>query len=388
MRVILAATGKFHFFDLARQLLRLDALDLLYTAYPLWKISPSMLPPQRLQTFPWLHSFYMGLQRYSMLSPRMVQQLDCIDRAIFDKHVATKLRPCDVFTAISGCGLESSRVARSMGASYVCDRGSTHINFQNRTLKEEHAAWGMPFTPTHSLIVERELAEYAEADLITVPSNYAKSTFISEGVDESKIAVIPYGVDLESFCPVGLPDDNQFVVVYVGGVNIRKGVQYLLPSFAKLRHPRKKLILIGHVDHGFLARLAKLHDFPDTVVIKGHVEQAELKSYLSRANVLVLPSVEDGFGLVLAQALACGCPVIASDQTGGSELIEPGVNGYIVPARDVLALSDALQKFADNDDQRAMRVAALKTADNMGGWNSYGDSVLSTYQSLCESAAC
>lgn len=387
MRVTLAATGKFHFLDLANQMARTGALDRFYTAYPHWKLPSLQLPRSAIHSYPWVHTPYMAMQRMGAVPPKVMEAFDWVDREVFDAHVARDLRPCDVYTAISGCGLLSGARAKALGGRYVCDRGSTHIRYQNRILKEEHDHWGLPFTPTHPRIVDRELSEYEQADLITVPSRYAKQTFVSEGVRPEKITVIPYGVDLTSFAPVAQPEIGSFNVAYVGGVNLRKGIQYLVQAFAKVTHPRKALWLIGQVDRRFVTRLRKLGLIPTEAVFLGHVDQTQLQHHLGRASVLVLPSVEDGFGLVMAQALACGCPVIASAHTGAAEIINEDENGYIVPARNAEALTKALQRIADTpDDTHQMRSAACESVQKVGGWRQYGDQVLRTYQSLCGAA--
>ncbi len=95
---------------------------------------------------------------------------------------------------------------------------------------------------------------------------------------------------------------------------------------------------------------------------------------MSRSHVLVLPSIEEGLALVQAQALACGCPVICSTNTGGEDLFSDGVEGFIVPVRDPTALADRMQRLADDPAlQETMREAALNRVQSIGGWTDYGD---------------
>lgn len=382
MNVVIAATSRFHYFDLARQLERLGVLKRMYTGYPTWKLHPAPAPVANIYSFPWVHTCYMALQNFCPRPTKISETLDWMDRASFDSYIANTLPKCDVFTAISGCGLRSGKKAKKNGGRYVCDRGSTHILYQDAILKEESTHWGLPFTPTDRRIIDRELQEYDEADLITVPSSYAKKTFIDAGINEKKLAVIPYGVDLHSFKPVSTPEKESFTVAYVGGMNFRKGIQYLFQAFSKINHPRKFLWMIGQVEQEFIHALQQKGIVPREVVFKGHIDHAHLRTHLSQADVLALPSVEDGFGLVMAQALACGCPVIASTHTGAAEIIAHGINGYIVPARDPVALAEAMQRIADSPVKQIMRDEALVSTRNMGGWQKYGDHVLSTYQLL------
>lgn len=95
---------------------------------------------------------------------------------------------------------------------------------------------------------------------------------------------------------------------------------------------------------------------------------------MSRSHVLVLPSIEEGLALVQAEAMACGCPVIGSTNTGGADLYTDGVEGFIVPIRDARAITDRMQLLTDEPElQRTMRAAALRRVQSMGGWTTYGE---------------
>jgi len=104
---------------------------------------------------------------------------------------------------------------------------------------------------------------------------------------------------------------------------------------------------------------------------------------MSASDVMVLPSVEEGLALVQAQAMACGCPVIASENTGASDLFTDGREGFIVPIRHPTAISQRLQLLADSPDLRLrMREAALERAKAIGGWMQYGESLHLVFSEL------
>ena len=97
----------------------------------------------------------------------------------------------------------------------------------------------------------------------------------------------------------------------------------------------------------------------------------------------MLPSVEEGFGLVIPQALACGCPVIATDHTGAPDLFEDGDAGFILPIRRADLLADRLQQLADDPSLRArMADRARDVVTGIGGWRNYGEQAMSLYESL------
>ena len=112
----------------------------------------------------------------------------------------------------------------------------------------------------------------------------------------------------------------------------------------------------------------------ENVEFLGPIAQAELVEEMSRSHVMVLPSIEEGLALVQAEAMACGCPVIASTNTGGDDLYTDGVEGFIVPIRDTKELTKRMQLLADDPElRRSMSEAALRRVEALGGWTRYGD---------------
>jgi len=106
-----------------------------------------------------------------------------------------------------------------------------------------------------------------------------------------------------------------------------------------------------------------------------------LAYYYSQASIFVLPSIEDGFGLVLAEAMACGLPIVATTNTGAPDLITDGVEGFIVPIRNPLALREkVLRLYEDPVLREEMSAAALRRAHGLGGWKSYADRALLVYR--------
>jgi glycosyltransferase involved in cell wall biosynthesis len=110
------------------------------------------------------------------------------------------------------------------------------------------------------------------------------------------------------------------------------------------------------------------------IQVRGHVPQEKLKEILSASHALVLPSVEDGLGLVQVQALACGCPVIATQNTGAQDIFTDGKEGFIVPIRDAAAIAERLQRLADDPElSTTMSQAAVQRVKSISGWDQYGD---------------
>ena len=112
----------------------------------------------------------------------------------------------------------------------------------------------------------------------------------------------------------------------------------------------------------------------DDITMTGHMPQEKLKEIMSRSHVMVLPSVEEGLAMVQAQAMACGCPVIATKNTGAHNLFVDQKEGFIVPIRQPNIIAEKLQYLADHPDiRKSMSLLALARVREMGGWRTYGD---------------
>lgn len=383
MKIVVSTIGKFHTFDLARELHSHDALKAVFTGYPRFKLQNEQLPSELIVTFPWVHTPYMAFRRRRMLGIRINRLWEYLDRISLDHYVSTHMPDCDVFVGLSSSALRSGKVAHARGAKYVCDRGSTHIRVQDQLQREEHDNWGIPYDAIDPRVIELEENEYAEADCITVPSKFAMRSFVAAGVAPQKLRRLPYGVNLSRFEPCGLPDPQRFDILFAGAMSLRKGVPYLLQAYKGLQHPRMSLSFAGVPDQQLITSMKQRLLWPDDARILGHVPQHRLKELMSRSHVMVLPSIEEGLALVLAQAMSCGCPVISTEHTGAEDLYEDGKEGFIVPIRRADEIADRLQRLAEQPMLRAsMSEAAVNRVRLIGGWRDYGRQAVATYAAL------
>lgn len=373
-RVAQVTSGRFHQFDLARQLERRGLLDAVVTGYPWWKLRGEGLPRAKVRTFPWLHAPYMKLG--GRLSRGCAERwLHASHRAI-DGWAARVLRPWpDVVVAMSGHGLRVGTATRAAGGAWVCVRGSTHVRAQAETLRAEHARLGLAWRAPLEAGLRREEAEYVACDRIAVPSGVVRRSFLERGVAAERLALVPYGVDVRRFYPEGQrPEDGTFRIVSVGTLGVRKGTARLVEAFARLKHPRKELVLVGAVapEWAELARRLPM----EGVRLTGPVPQAEVRAWLGRSHVFALCSVEEGLANVLGQALACGCPVVASAATGAEDLFCDGVEGFILPEAEPEVVAERLAWLAADEPRRAaMGRAARARVEALGGWDAYGDTM-------------
>lgn len=372
MRICQTVFGVFHSFDLARELHRRNHLERIFSTWPWQRLQREGLPKAFVSTFPWIHTPEFLLARAGLLPRWLEDQTGYANALAFDEYTLRTVPECDALVAISGSALKTGRLVQQRGGKFICDRGSSHQRFQQQIVEQEYRRWGVTTPVSDPRDTAREEEIYALADAITVPSTFALESFLSMGVPASKLHCIPYGVRLDRFSPIAEPPADAFEVVFVGAVGLRKGFPYLLEAFDKLRHPRKRLRVVGSISREMQPILAGLPT--EDVEFLGLLPQSELPQILSSSHVFVLPSIEEGLALVQAQALACGCPVLASSNTGSQDLYRDQKEGFIVSARDAAALHERMQQLADDPElQRTMRDAALKHVAELGGWQSYGD---------------
>jgi starch synthase len=373
MKVTQAVFGVFHHFELAHQLRRRGHLQKIYSTWPWARLKREGLPHSLVGCFPLLHTTDYLLARTRFYPAAVSSKLNAWNARAFDRWTASVISPCDAFIAISGAGLLTGRKVQASGGKFICDRGSTHQRFQEETVAEEYRRWNVPLPLEKPHIVLREEKIYATADAITVPSTMAKRSFVQMGLAPEKVHVIPYGVRLDQFTRTDEPPQDSFEVLFAGQVSLRKGIPYLLQAFSRLKHSRKRLTIVGGVQDDVRSLLPALPT--EHVVFTGSVPQSELARRMSASHLLVLPSIEEGLALVQGQAMACGCPVLATIATGAEDLFADGEEGFIVADRDVDALAERMQQIADDPAlQRRLSEAALLRVKHLGGWDQYGES--------------
>ena len=384
MRIVQTVFGTFHHFELARELERRGHLQKVYSTFPWARLKREGLAHDKVETFPWFHTPEILLLKAGLNVPWMRDPLSYANALAFDAWTSRRLRKSptpDAFIALSGSSLKTGRELQTRGTRFICDRGSSHARYQDMLVTGEYHRWGVSRPVMDLRDILREEKIYELADAITVPSHFAARSFVEMGLPPDKIHVIPYGVRLENFTRTAEPPPDRFEVLFVGFVGLRKGIPYLLEAFARLRHPAKRLRVVGPMHPDIKSVLPRLPR--EQVEFLGAVPSHELPQLMSTSHLMVLPSIEEGLALVQGQALACGCPVLSSVNTGAEDLFTDGIEGFIVPIRDVDALTEKMQQLADEPAlQKRMSEAALQRVQTFGGWTTYGDQWMELLEAL------
>jgi D-inositol-3-phosphate glycosyltransferase len=244
------------------------------------------------------------------------------------------------------------------------------------------------------LKVERELV--ASAGLIIASSPHEKQAMVRlYDADESRIRVVPPGVDLSLFKPLDAGEsrkqlglNGEKVVLYVGRIEPIKGLELLLKSAAIMEMEDKiKVLVIGgdltkEAEVKRLEGLAVELGIGDITEFVGTVDHRSLPVYYSAADVCVVPSYYESFGLVALEALACGTPVVASRVGGLPEVVQHGRTGYLVSWRCPEPFADSVEVIlSSNGLRRSMSVAARNRAEHMG-WEVVAEETGRSYDAL------
>jgi glycosyltransferase involved in cell wall biosynthesis len=360
LKIAVASTGRFHVLDLARELHALGHHVRFYSYVSRRRARQFGLPDQcHVPLLPLVFPAVAWERTRLRLMPQTQERLLC---AMVNRAVMLRLRPCDVFVCMSGYYLEAAHFARErFGAGIWLERGSCHILSQDETLR------AIPGAERPSpLTISRELAGYALADRVAVPSRHVAESFRRDASAHAKLFYNPYGVDLAMFPHRDKPPGDPIALLFVGSWCFRKGCDVL--AEAVMQVPGVRLTHVGPI--GDL-------DFPSGDDRFAHVDpvpQPQLARLYAAADVFVLASREDGFGVVLPQALASGLPVICTDRTGGPDLAHtPDLTAKVtvVPAGDAAALAGAIAAWRDRlrADERMPPICAGDR--EMLGWAAY-----------------
>ena len=246
---------------------------------------------------------------------------------------------CDVFIGLSGVSMNSLKVAKvKYNAITICDRGAAHVLKQNDLIKNSKSNK----LPTN--YITRELNSYEEADYIIIPSFFSLNTFLEQGLSKKKIFVNNYGVNLDRFYSKDSISikSNKINALFVGSWSYQKGVDII-----------NKVIEVDpdfHVTHIGINNGQSIIDSRNFKSI-GHVPNHELVNHYNNYDVLLLPSRQDGFGMVILEALSCGLSVIASTNTGAPDIKSVIANKnsvLIMESIDEIGLVNALKEFRLN----------------------------------------
>jgi len=263
---------------------------------------------------------------------------------------------------------------RRIGRPFYLDRSIAHpaaLARIMRNLELKYPDWAGPRTTRPAGLILAEQIEHDLAHRIVVGGSFARDTLVAEGIDPAKIRVNPYGVDWDRFAVPGDPASagRPPRFLFAGSVTARKGVPALLDAWRALAPRDAELWLAGNVGARERALLPSL---PGLRVL-GQVPHAAMAGVYAQCDALVLPSLFEGFGLVILEALAAGLPVISTPHTGAADLAAGEPICSLVEAGSVEGLVRAMRRYLEAPPARSAVSAAAAALRGTFSWQAYGD---------------
>lgn len=244
--------------------------------------------------------------------------------------------------------LELTRYARDNGHQAVhmqIDPGKSYYDTRRAEWERYPDFEAQPETPTASFLA-RINQEWSEARYVIVNSAYSLQCLVDQGVDEKKIHVVPLSYSAPDVQPGfdRFEAPSRLEVLWVGNINLVKGFHYFAEAARELSGAEFHFSAAGipHLNRAYISRCEQHIDF------KGHLPFAELNQLYERCHVLVFPTLSDGFGLVQLEAMSHGLPVVCTPHCG--QVVQDGVNGFVVPIRSSASIVEKLQFLKNNPE--------------------------------------
>lgn len=226
---------------------------------------------------------------------------------VYDSIVSRMLRKTniDIFHHYGAPHPISLKTAKEIGARTFLQVVNAHVLFDMKIIEEEARFYGVsalrePVFFSYILNKDKRLKAYGSSDYIICRSDFARDTFIQNGITPTKLKVIVPGVDVQRFKP-GKKVDNTFRILFVGRITLAKGIKYLLEAYSQLRLKGAELVLVGPVENDLAEWIKKVGN-KTNVRLTGFVPNPI--PFYQNSSIFVLPSVTEGCARVILEAMA------------------------------------------------------------------------------------
>lgn len=214
-------------------------------------------------------------------------------------------------------------------------------------------------SPSESPALQRRVsAEWDAASLVLVNSEWSRSALCDEGLSDEKIIVVPGAYELPdavSLSPSRPNPTSPLRVLWLGSVVLRKGIQYLVQAAHELATADVEFTIAGALG----ITTEAVEKAPDNMTFVGEIPRDRTSALYRAADVFVLPTLSDGFGITQVEAMAHGCPVVTTPNCG--RVVTDGHDGFVVPPRNADALAEALLACVNDRDRVARMGRAART---------------------------
>lgn len=221
-----------------------------------------------------------------------------------------------------------------------------------------------------SFIKKRVIKEIELADFFLVPSNFVKEKLLSLGVKEEQIYLNPFGVDIKKFKPINKKskkENEKIRFLFVGRLEPAKGIYYLLESFKQINNNNVELVIAGNK----MGDDSLYSEYEDYFTYVGSKLSSEMPNLYNSCDIFICASLWEGLSLSSMEAMACGLPVIVTENSGVNDLVSNGKEGFIIPTQNIEALKEKILWFIENRNKiNIMGANARKNAERYS-WEVY-----------------
>ncbi len=269
--------------------------------------------------------------------------------------------------------------ARKMGAKVLLSQSAAHPDFVKRVMEEEYDIWNVPVKyRTYVGPMEEMKWDISQARYILTNSDYIAQSVRQNTQNCKKIFVVHTGVDVSMFNPVEKPSSDKFRVLYIGNLSTYKGVGYLIKVFKKLNLPAAELMLVGKKPEDCPGIVDEFKEFFTYIPA---VPYNDVPAIFANADVFVFPSIVEGPSRVVGEAMASGLPcIVTSSIPNCGHIVEDGVEGFVVPAKNIEALAEKILYLYQNRDLcHQMGLKAREKVVNSLTWDHYKENVVNVY---------
>ena len=374
LKILIVTQGRFHTFDLAQALQNRGHHVHVISNYPRGEAKKFGLNDRTYNSLVLHRVMAIGINPLKRI-PWLSSCIDAIVHKSFSCLALNKTRQneWDILYAMSGVALPLLRPTR--GRLNLVVRGSTHILTQYSILADEEIRTGQPIEKPSRWMIHRELSEYDNADGIVVLSTAAKQSFIDQGIPEHRIMLVRSGVDVKQFTLENnvlqarldriKTQSSKLKVLTTGTFSYRKGA-YDYSKVVRSLGGMLEFVFVGYVTPETKELKSELEH---CVSFRPKVPHHELPSVYADADIFYFPTIEDGYPAVLAQALASGLPCLAGKQSSAPDLIQDGLNGWLIERGDVSKTVDILTRLNTVRSSLVSAVACAMESNSARDWD-------------------
>ena len=327
-KVTLAVAGKFHAFHLATEYAKMQKLSILFAAHRTIK------PPKNVTNKQYKNRIDLACVEYISKKLPLLGISQTKKDEIFDTWMVKNLKskPPGILHSWNGNSYQTFHSLKNTDWLKCVERSCPFNMFQHELLTEEADFLNVEYIKDAS-VLSREIEELYLADVIVAPSQYSAGTYQDPELIK-KVRINPLGANIQY--KEREARKPSFIILMVGNFFLRKGTHYLIEAFKLIERSDAVLWIRGDVPDEYRKRINDKR-----VKIIPPVLPDKLVELYQAADVFVQPSIDEGFGMTVFEALACGLPLVVTENVGAKDLLNNKVS-IIVPIRNPEALAEAL----------------------------------------------